>query len=73
MIKLIPVTLYSNGKPALLDAETVMFAEECESENDNGKKIFFTRIYLKQPIHVDEDVLFIDIKENVKDILKAIK
>ena len=44
---MILVHLSVNGKPALINFTNILFAEECEREDANGKVISFTRLYLK--------------------------
>ena len=65
---MILVHLSVNGRPAILDATNIMFAEECVSDDT-----LFTRIYLKQPLPDGKSPGIIDVEENVDDLLNAIR
>ena len=64
---MILIHLSVNNKPALIDAENIVFVEECEAVDQDN--ISFTRIYLKQPILEEK---WIDVKEKVEAILQSI-
>ena len=65
---MVVITLSVNGKPAMIEKANILFAEEIESE-----RISFTRIYLKQPIPGEDETLFVDVKETVNHLAKAMK
>ena len=69
---MILVHLSVTGKAAIIDPEIIMFAEDCEGEQD-GKPITFTRIYLKQPLPGENESSFIDVQESVQKIAKELR
>ena len=63
------VHLSVNGKPAMISPDFINFAEECEIQQDD-KLIEFTRVYFKQKIDTENPIEYIDIKENIKQLIK---
>lgn len=67
------VHLAVNNKPALIQQNNILFAEECEGEDDKKNKVEFTRVYFKQPISTEEPIVQIDIVEKIDKLLKLMK
>lgn len=70
---MILVHLSVNGKPALIDPTNILFAEECEGLDSEKKSIAFTRLYLRQPLPGEDGSAFVDVKEDVSKLMKAIR
>lgn len=70
---MILVHLSMNGKAAICDQENILFAEEVEGKDKDGKEISFTRIYLKQPLPGENGTSWIDVQESVEKIAKQMK
>lgn len=70
---MILIHLSVNGKSAICDMDNILFAEEIDSEDDDGKAVHFTRIYLKQPLPGDNGSVFIDVQESVEKMVKYMK
>ena len=68
MLKLV-VHLSVNNKTAIMDVDNIMFAEECEAEEENNH-VKFTRIYLKEPLPGQKPTQIIDVTESVDTIYK---
>lgn len=71
--KMILLHLAFNGKPVILDSESILFAEDCEDKDASGKTLEFTRVFLKQSVPGEEGTAWIDIQEGVEKILKLIR
>ena len=56
-----------NGKAAMIDPASILFAEEIDG-NDKVKP--FTRVYLKTPIPMENGTAMIDVKETVKELMR---
>lgn len=69
---MILVHLSVNDKPALLDENNILFAEETTGKDADDKEVEFTRIYLKQPLSGENESYWIDVQETAKKILQAI-
>lgn len=69
---MILVHLSITGKPAILDPDAMIFAEESEVTKD-GKPIAFTRVYLRQPLPGEGECSYIDVQESVETLLREIK
>ena len=70
---MILVHLSVNNKPALIDPTNVLFAEECEGQDSEKRSVSFTRLYLKQPLPGDGGTAFVDVKEDIAKLLKAMR
>lgn len=70
---MILVHLSVNGKPALIDPSNILFAEECDGKDAGNKQLFFTRLYLRQPLPGDDGSIFVDVKEDVAKLMKAMR
>lgn len=70
---MILVHLSVNGKPALVDPQNILFAEECELQDAEKKSVSFTRLYFRQPLPVEDGSAFIDVKEDVAKLMKAMR
>lgn len=70
---MILVHLSVNGKPALIDPTNILFAEECEGQDAEYKQLSFTRLYLRQPLPGENGSVFVDVKEDVAKLLKAMR
>lgn len=70
---MILVHLSVNEKPALIDSENILFAEECDRQDEEKKPLSFTRLYLKQPLPGEDGSVFIDVKEDVAKLMKAMR
>lgn len=64
------VHLAVNGKAAMIDSNSILFAEELEG-NDNIKP--FTRVYLKAPIPTEDGTALIDVQESIEELIKPNK
>lgn len=64
---LILLTLASNNKKVVISKDNIAFAMEIEEENDNKKKIQFTRVFLKQ-LTISNDSSWVDVVEKPKDL-----
>ena len=70
---MILVHLSVNGKPALVDPTNILFADECEGQDAENTHLSFTRLYLKQPLPGDGETAFVDVKEDIAKLLKAMR
>ena len=70
---MILVHLSVNGKPALVDTANILFADECEGQDAEKNQLSFTRLYLKQPLPGEEGTAFVDVKEDITKLLKAMR
>ena len=69
---MILIHLSVTGKPAIIDEENILMAEEAEGEDRDGKAVEFTRIFLRQPIpgENEESGKWVDVKESVRKIME---
>lgn len=70
---MISVHLSVNNKPALIDRDNILFAEECDGQDKDGNAISFTRIYFKQPLPGENGSTEVDVCENVKSLIAKIR
>lgn len=70
---MILVHLSMNGKAAICDPQNILFAEECDGQDEQENPVSFTRIYLKQPLPGENGSMWLDVQESVDKILKSLK
>lgn len=69
---MVSVHLSANGKAAIIDPTLIMFAEDCDGNDKDGKPVRFTRLYLRQPLPGEDGTSWIDVREPVEKIAKLI-
>jgi hypothetical protein len=61
------VTLSSNGLDAVVPIDNIAIAVRVEGEDENHKRIIFTRVFLKQAVMPDGN--YVDVREKPEDII----
>lgn len=70
---MILVHLSANEKAAIVDPELIMFAEDCDGNDKDGRPLHFTRLYLSRSLPGEEGTSWIDICESVEKLIKLIQ
>lgn len=64
------LTLSNGNKPVIIPKDNIAFAMETTGENVNGKRVTFTRVFLKA-VMIDDDAKWVDVVETPDKIAKT--
>ena len=67
---MIKFTLSTSGKPVLVNRSSVAFVTDGVFQDEDGKDVQFSRIYIKD---LNMESCFVDVRETVEEIWEILK